>query len=65
MKVEVPVMYALAERDWLWTVSEQHVRDFSRLSRRRAGVCGHALFEKAFGTKVEVGIWVRWHSTPV
>lgn len=28
-KVDVPVMYALAEKDWLWTVSEQHVRDFA------------------------------------
>jgi hypothetical protein len=29
VKVNVPVMYALAEKDWLWTVSEQHVRDFA------------------------------------
>ncbi len=33
MKVGVPVMYALAEKDRLWTVSEQHVRDFAGASR--------------------------------
>lgn len=43
-KVDVPVMYALAEKDWLWTVSEQHVRDFAGAFRESPRVeCGLVL----------------------
>ena len=71
-KVTVPVMYALAEADVLWTVSEQHMRDFAaafkKSPRIESGIVlgtphcselsrlGQGWYARAFGFALECAV---------